>query len=189
MSPKAPMDPLHDTFGKRRSIQCSHCKAYQALQTYREHRKAPDSTRRSFCRNHFDLDVCSTTHKISSLDRLVRECIDMTRAHKQGKLIQYSPGWQKKEIVSKIFFSSLIFQTYSHVANELLIANGFVGLVNRRRTSWHPTITKTGITTAVIISTLFSILQCAIRRAARTLRWTTRCPANENDEIFQMEPD
>lgn len=60
--------------------------------------------------------------------------------------------------------------THPHEANELLIADGFVGLVNGRRTIGRSAVAKTRVPAAVVVPALVAEPQSALRRATRALR-------------------
>jgi hypothetical protein len=60
--------------------------------------------------------------------------------------------------------------THPHEANELLIADGFVGLVNGGRTVGRPTIAKARVPAAVVVPAFVAESQSAVGRAARALR-------------------
>lgn len=67
----------------------------------------------------------------------------------------------KQELVS--------MYTHPHKANELLIADGLVGLVDGGRTVGRPAVAEARVPTAVVVPALVAESQPAVSRAARTL--------------------
>lgn len=61
------------------------------------------------------------------------------------------------------------WKTYAHEANELLIAYGLVGLVNRGWAVGWATVAKTRVATSVVVPALVAVPQPAVSFATRTL--------------------
>jgi hypothetical protein len=77
--------------------------------------------------------------------------------------------------------------THPHEADELFVANGFVRLIYRGWTGGRSTITEARIPTAVVFSAFLAVFNRALGCAARSLRWTARSSAPENDRKISVE--
>lgn len=83
-------------------------------------------------------------------------------------------------------FCNFRLDTHAHIADKFLVANCFVGLINRLWTLRHSAITIARITTAVIVSTFFAVYQLAGWWAAWPLRWTACGPVGEWERDERM---
>lgn len=59
---------------------------------------------------------------------------------------------------------------YPHKANQFTIANGFIGLINGRRTIGRTTVAETRVAAAIVIPALVSETEITLGGTTRTLK-------------------